>query len=256
MNMVLVGAIGNRMVRESAAAGPDGEGGNFLYRGSMRDFMKRHLLPSAVRPRRILFGPAAGAVMEIDPASEFRMWLGLIEAELSRHFRRLVYRGARCFDIGGAAGYHAVMLAKLSGERVAVFEPGAGWPEKIERELARNGLEGVVAPVLIGSSVSDGCTTIDQAARTIFTPDFVKMDIEGAEAEALKGASAVLSSRKPHLIVEVHGAEVERQCLELLGGHGYSPTIVNPRGFLKEYRPIENNRWLVCEGRWPAQPSA
>ena len=215
----------------------------------MRRVLKSLLVPSGRRERRILFGPAAGLRMELDPASELRYWLGAHEAELAKHFRRLVRPGTRCFDVGGALGYHALFLARLSGEPVVVFEPGAEWPERIDRALKRNGLSGTVEQVFIGAEAGGDVTTIDAMADRHFVPDFIKMDIEGAEIDALKGAETTLAARRPDMIVEVHGAGVERQCLEILDRHGYFPHIVNPRTWLKEYRPLDNNRWLVCKGR-------
>lgn len=215
----------------------------------MRNWLKEKLLSNNIKPRRIIFGPAAGLRIEIEPNSEFRFWLGIYEAELSKYFRRFAFKGAKCFDVGGAEGYHSVMIANLSGNRVVVFEPGDGWPEKIRRELDRNNLSGDVEKVYIGNKTAKGVTTVDAAAEKFFKPDFIKIDIEGAEADALSGATKVLSEHKPHLIIEVHGFEVEKQCLAILGSHGYTPVVVNPRKWFEEYRPIENNRWLVCEGR-------
>ncbi|MDC0033578.1 FkbM family methyltransferase [Alphaproteobacteria bacterium] len=220
-----------------------------MYSDAMQRWIKNKFFPTDIRSRRIIFGPAAGLKLEIQPKSEFRFWLGVYEAELGKYFRRFAYTGARCFDVGGAEGYHSIVLAKLSGRGVLVFEPGAGWPEKIRNELSRNGLEGEVEQIRVGKELAEGVTTIDHMANKFFTPDFIKMDIEGAEADALSGATKVLSQRKPHLIVEVHGVEVENRCVDILKSHDYAPTIINPRSWFQEYRPIENNRWLVCEGR-------
>ena len=113
----------------------------------MRRWLKSHLMPSGTRERRILLGPAAGLRMDLDPARELRFWLGVYEAELAKHFRRMVRPSMRCFDIGGAEGYHALFLARLSEMPVVVFEPGEEWTEKICSTLARNGLRGEVEPL-------------------------------------------------------------------------------------------------------------
>ncbi len=215
----------------------------------MRALLKHLLLPSGTKRRRIRFGPAAGLSIEVDPQQDVRLWLGLLEAELHPHFHRLAYPGARCFDIGAAEGYHAIMLAKLSGQPVLAFEPANVWVEKTRDELASNGLSGEVMQVLVGAQVADGMISIDQAAQDRFVPDFIKMDIEGAEVDALTGAEHVLANRKPHLIIETHGAALEQQCIAILKRHGYAPTVVHPRTWLAEYRPMAHNRWLVCEGR-------
>jgi hypothetical protein len=82
-----------------------------------------------------------------------------------------------------------------------------------------------------------------------FLPDFVKMDIEGGEFDALLGAERLLSERVPGLIVEVHSLEIEKQCGRFLQALGYKPIVVSPRRWLRDNRPTGHNRWLVAPGR-------
>ena len=51
-------------------------------------------------------------------------------------------------------------------------------------------------------------------------PDFIKIDVEGAELQVLQGAEACLREHKPKLLVEV--TENKETVEELLKGHGYS----------------------------------
>ncbi len=218
----------------------------------MLALLKRALLPRAVRPRRIPFGPAAGVVMRVDFAHQTRMFLGLYEFELNDHLRRLVRPGARCFDVGANAGYHALMFARLSGRPVVAFEPD---PEALARlcaNIAVNGFDIRVVARAVGSGAD--AVTLDRAAREYFVPDFVKMDIEGGEADALAGARELLAGRKPHWIVETHGREVHDRCLAVFRDHGYRPETVRPRRLFAEARP-DTTGWLVCEGRAPEPPA-
>lgn len=58
-------------------------------------------------------------------------------------------------------------------------------------------------------------------------PDFVKLDVEGAEGAALRGARRLLAERRPGLLLEIHG-EPGREVWSLLRELGYTPTnIVN-----------------------------
>jgi hypothetical protein len=75
------------------------------------------------------------------------------------------------------------------------------------------------------------------------------MDIDRAELSALTGAKGLLAARRPHLIVEVHSVELERQCGDLLLELGYSPRIVSQRRWLADNRPIEHCRWLIARGQ-------
>jgi len=52
-------------------------------------------------------------------------------------------------------------------------------------------------------------------------PDVIKLDVEGAEALALQGAKSLLSRHRPRLVIELHGADVARQVLQVLWSVGY-----------------------------------
>ena len=212
--------------------------------------LKRAILPRTVRARRIPFGPAAGVVMDIDFAHQTRMFLGLYEFELNARFRRLVRPGARCFDVGANVGYHSLMLAKLSRRPVVAFEPDPEALARLRANLALNPFEIHVVTQAVGaadSATAGGTITLDRASRDHFMPDFVKMDIEGAEMDALKGARELFSTKKPHWIVETHGAAAHEACLAIFRAHGYRPEDIRPRRFFAETRPAPT-RWLVCEG--------
>jgi len=48
------------------------------------------------------------------------------------------------------------------------------------------------------------CTTLDDFAREHVVPDTIKIDVEGAESNVLKGAEKLFTHSRPHLICEVH----------------------------------------------------
>jgi FkbM family methyltransferase len=59
------------------------------------------------------------------------------------------------------------------------------------------------------------------ATQGLTAPGVMKLDVEGAEALALRGAKHLLSVQKPRLVVELHGAKFARQVLEILWSLGY-----------------------------------
>jgi FkbM family methyltransferase len=68
------------------------------------------------------------------------------------------------------------------------------------------------------------CRRLDTVVReeNLPPPDVIKIDVEGAEALLLRGAAGILSERGPRLVVELHGAAVAREVLELLHARGYT----------------------------------
>ena len=56
-------------------------------------------------------------------------------------------------------------------------------------------------------------------------PDFVKMDVEGAEHDVLTGAVSVLQKHKPVILLSTHGTVVHDRCCSFLRELGYELRI-------------------------------
>lgn len=212
--------------------------------------LKNTVLPSGEKYRKIPFGVMSGNVMKINFKHQFRQYIGMYEFELNRHFKTLIRPGYKCFDIGGSAGYNALMLSKLShGGGVVTFECNATAVKDLKEIISKNKWPVQVVEAFVSDQVNDGHTTIDRAAAQFFCPDFIKIDIEGGEMLALQGAHEVLSKRRPGLIIETHSLELENECINLLKKYGYDPEIINQSKIFPEKREaFAHNRWLVCEG--------
>jgi len=213
----------------------------------MKQAIKALLLPDTPRAMKILWGIGCGLTIPINPQSELRIWLGLYELELTRHLRRLVAPGMRCYDVGGQYGFDALVLARLSGGHVVSFEADETLVPRMRRAFDLNAqlvpaLEEVHAFVGRGDAIS---LSLDEFAGERH-PDFIKIDVDGAELEVLMGAERILRETHPALIVETHSLVLERQCGEFLVARGYKPMIVNQRALLPDWRPIPHNRWLVA----------
>jgi len=187
--------------------------------------------------------------MNIDFSHQARIYCGLYETEIAPSLRRLVRPGYRCFDVGANAGYHALVMAKLSGGPVVAFEPDPAVIPSLRDNIALNPFDIRVVARPVGAATDDSATTIDRAAKEFFIPDVIKIDIEGGEADALAGAAALLRDRKPHFIIETHGHELEKDCAAVLRATGYAVHSISPRRLFAETRPALHNGWLVAEGR-------
>jgi hypothetical protein len=160
-----------------------------------------------------------------------------------------------CFDIGAFDGYYSLVFARLAGSAVVVFDSDPDSCERVRRNCALNPQLGALVEVresyvAFESNPAQNCVALDDvlARREAPVPGLIKMDVDRAELSALTGAKGLLATHRPHLIVEVHSLELERQCADLMVELGYSPLIVTERRWLRENRPIEHNRWIVAEG--------
>lgn len=209
---------------------------------SVKTRAKRALLP-APGVRTIPAGPARGVRMRIDFEYQTRTYLGLYELEVNRYLRRCLHRGAAAFDVGGQYGYDALLIARQTRGPVASFECDPECVARMSQNFALNDVSIVAVQGVVGRDVS-----LDEwAFGPGFVPDFIKIDIDGGEAAALRSANRVLNERHPSLVVEVHSEALEAECGALLVEQGYRPVIVNQRRLWPDLRPIAHNRWLVAE---------
>jgi hypothetical protein len=77
------------------------------------------------------------------------------------------------------------------------------------------------------------------------TPDFIKMDVEGAEVSVLRGLGAALEEFRPTMIIESHTHELADEITSLLRKLSYAVTPVRSRLF-HDFRS-EDNSWIVAE---------
>jgi FkbM family methyltransferase len=171
--------------------------------------------------------------------------------------------GGWVFDVGGNVGVFSVAVAQhvVPGARVVAFEPLPGNVARLLDNLGRSGLHNVdiaqvaaasapgetdflaaddtaysglvasVASGLAGQVVRVLLETIDSIWESKGSPavSLMKLDIEGGELEALRGAVRLLERCRPLLMVEAatpqHVGSLER----LLGPFGY--VREQPAGF-------------------------
>lgn len=231
---------------------------NAMYRAIWSGMagLKNLLVSDAPKYRRILFGPAKGAVIYKSLRSGTRQILGVYEREVTPYLRRYVKSADCCYDIGSADGYYAFACARLArpGE-VFCFDIDENAVGRLRDLVARNShLGSRVNPnwIRLGAApVSENHTSLDALIneRGWKPPDVIKLDVEGDEFEILNGAVRVLREHHPRLIIEVHSLDLEQACDRLLRDLGYRTTIVNNSPALAEraFRPIAHNQWLCAE---------
>jgi len=212
------------------------------------------------------------------------------EAAFMKILRQELTEGMTAIDLGANIGYVTLIMAELVGPsgRVYAIEPHPHNYSILVKNIEANGYAGLVFPYQIGISnvsgvstlhVSDASnlhsisatkhtkTSIDIQASTLDDfmkdkgyPNFIKMDIEGHEVEALDGMYNTLRNAEPpvRILMEVHPMyysethSLEKQLRRLIGigfntKYVVSAGIPRPDFFVQHgYEPIE----VVDTGRW------
>jgi len=186
-------------------------------------------------------------------SSNHGCWLGSYEAAKQRKIIELVRPGMVCWDLGAHVGFYTLLLAELvgAGGRVFAFEPVPGNVELLRRHVEMNRYQNVrIFPCALGDfdgetgfdpgpSTSMGhmaaggplrvsCSRADTllAAGEVEAPDVIKIDVEGAEADVLRGACGAMEKR-PLVFLATHGETAHRACLELLATSGYKVSALD-----------------------------
>lgn len=206
-------------------------------------------IPASARVR-VLAGPLRGAVW-IRGAATHKCWLGVYEHKKAKTFAGHVNPGDAVFDIGANVGFYTVLAAKRVGTHgdVTAFEPLPRNIDFLRQHVDLNNLTNVTVVqaavaesdgtnrfstfegFLEGHLVDEGGIEVETVSLDAFvesgtgrSPDVMKIDVEGAELEVLKGASDVLASARPIIFLATHGDDVHRACCSFLSDFGYSLT--------------------------------
>lgn len=203
--------------------------------------------------------------LSVDDVGRILYAYGCLDYWDERALRGLVPRGGVSFDVGAHIGYYSLLLSRLVGVagRVMSFEPVPYTYSFLAHNLRRNGAANVLArQVAVGvqegwvrmsparggrlgwSTVDDTgdlespCTTLDAEADRagLERVDFVKLDVEGYEMQALSGARGVLQRFRPTVMFELnagalagHGAS-EAALMSFFEGLGYKLFRAGRRG--------------------------
>jgi hypothetical protein len=126
----------------------------------------------------------------------------------TRTFIEQIEPGDVVWDMGSQYGYFSQLAAELTGDPTLVhtFEMSPYKCVRIQRisdhRYGEDGLNVVEARVSDHESATD--VTGDAYANQTAPPDFVKIDIEGAEVPGIRGLRETIEEHAPTLIVEMH----------------------------------------------------
>ena len=219
-----------------------------------------------------------------------------LECAESRFVERFLKPGMHVLDIGANIGYFTLLTSRQVGAQgtVVAFEPSPRERNRLQKNLVLNHCQNVrVEQVAVCDHIGEanlfvvlgretGCNSmrspnVDEPIKPITVPtttldeyvsmhetgpiDFVKMDIEGAELSALKGARVLLtSSSRPIWLCEMIDLRTAAWGYRAVENYdfmvrlGYRWFSILPDGSLK-YRPrkdhFHENLVAVPEERLP-----
>jgi hypothetical protein len=216
--------------------------------------LKNVIVSSERKPRRILAGPFRGIVMGLSLRSQTQIYLGLFERETHPWLNRLSTGISTAIDIGVAHGeYTLYFLTKTKATKVLAFEPDLNCIPFLHENLKLNGVDRSerleISAKHVGVSDTEQEIRLDSLAESIHAPCFIKMDVDGAEEQILKGAKTFNTLPGVRWLIETHSKELEVACEGILTDAGFQIRIIPNawwRVFVPEMRPINHNRWLAA----------
>lgn len=172
------------------------------------------------------------------------MAYGLYELDTARLIRRILRPGDTFIDGGANIGYFSLIAAKRVGPkgRVHAFEPQPANRKRLAEHVERNGLASIIeihpvalfdrpgsldlhtfenpeanhgqstffaGPETASQKVTVEMTRLDDYLPSV-APRLIKLDIEGAEPQAISGMTRTLRTHRPALIVELSASILKR----------------------------------------------
>jgi len=199
-------------------------------------------------------GPATGIWLNLNPRTGLDAFRGAFEPEVQDALRRYLRPGMTFYDLGANIGFFSLLAARLVGEqgRVIAFEADPEIAARLREHIHRNAFRcltviekavwskaskvlferidpatspdrglGHVVNTPSASTIEIEAVTLDDFTRTSPAPDFIKCDVEGAEAEVFRGAQTLLVEKRPGILCEIHSEANRRALLADLKRFGY-----------------------------------
>lgn len=197
-----------------------------------------------------------------------RRWRFDKEVNTLNRIHGKIRSGDTVFDVGANFGLYCLPVSQWIGVdgSLYAFEPLSGNISLLSRNLSLNSVSNVnIVSSAVSNEHSDTVQFFcdnqdvsltaslnvpasapaievknlrldDWCVRSNVIPDFIKIDVEGAEMEVLRGAENVLRNHQPKLFIEVHGFALPSfgSCIEelraWLGDLGYVEEQVEGAG--------------------------
>lgn len=202
-----------------------------------RNALARAVVRQATRAGRIgvypiASGPAKGMLIDV-AGSRPTYVLGKAEPEIQSFLAEHIRPGDVVLDVGANVGFFTLMAAALTGPsgHVVAFEPSPKNATALRANLAANRLttvqvveaavaaeegqctlhmnesnqEASLVNALGHESITVQTVTVDSEMRRLgLAPNVIKIDVEGAEDDVIRGMRSTLEEARPTIVCEMH----------------------------------------------------
>lgn len=197
-----------------------------------------------------------------------------------RWLRARAWTGQVVYDIGAWEGALTLFFARAVGAQgqVLAFEPNPGSAARLRENVGLNHFDnvrlfelaladtegqawldvpqGVASRGRLTSHPAGAAVSVRQldllvAQAGLPPPDFVKIDVEGAELAVLRGGAATLARHRPDLLIEIHPQADASALRAFLAALGYDLRCVETRQAVPDRTdlPASDQTW-----HWAGQP--
>lgn len=220
---------------------------------SQPDSLQYRLAAAGLKQRDVTIRNGIAKGLKFNPGESCpELALGTYEVPIQNIFAQYLHQGDVFYDIGSNVGFFSIIAAQLVGDRgkVYAFEPGQENANSIRHNARLNKFKQIeviekavshssgsgqlllaqysgghalatadIPPDLAGEVTVDLVAIDDLIAQNkIAPPNFVKVDVEGAELDVLKGMKQTIQTHQPTIIYEIDDGDrtaYERKYQEL-----------------------------------------
>jgi FkbM family methyltransferase len=209
--------------------------------------------------RKNVYVKTYGVKLYLEPCEEppvYSIFISINEPITLRYFSRFAREGGVVVDCGANVGIYSLISAKYANKVIAV-EPNPLAYQALQKNVKLNGFSNVrsvnmavwsssgkarlylsshhqdstlrydiMSEHTYNSSIEVETITLDQLLTQEPEINLIKIDVEGAEVEALKGANEVLNKTK-RIIVEVRKGQTDKEVLDILGKHNFKVIAID-----------------------------